>query len=88
MKNIILSAVLVLATASFPLFSQVGQDLKDAGSDTKKAVKTGADKTATGTKKAYSATKKGVKKGANKAATETEKGAHKVANKTSTSTAK
>jgi hypothetical protein len=84
MKTLIVSAVFTLFISSIPAFSQVGQDLKNAGADTKDAAVTGAKKTKNGTKKAYHATTKGVKKGVNKTATVTAKGADKVAGKTDT----
>jgi predicted small secreted protein len=72
MKVTLLSmALLVVASFSAPAQNTVGKDLKNAGSDTKKAAK-----------KSTSETKKGVKKGTHKAASETEKGAHKVKQKT------
>ena len=44
----------------------IGKDLKNAGSDTKKAAVTGTHDTKKGVKKATSATKHGVKKAAQK----------------------
>jgi hypothetical protein len=85
MKIALLSATLLIG-ASFVLPAQVGQDLKNAGSDVKDAATTGAKKTKNGTTKAAKATGKGVKKGTNKAASETEKGAGKVKDKTTTDT--
>ena len=78
-------ALLFGAATAVPMHAQVGQDLKNAGHDTKDAVKTGAKKTTKGTKKAYHSTVHGVKKGTNKAASATAKGADKVAGKTDTS---
>jgi hypothetical protein len=79
MKTGILAiALLVGSSAALPVYGQVGQDLKNAGKDTKDAAKTGAKKTGRGTKKAAKATGNGVKKGTHKAA-------DKVADKTDTS---
>jgi predicted small secreted protein len=74
-------ALLVASSAVAPVYGQVGQDLKNAGKDTKDAAKTGAKKTAKGTKKGAKATKDGVKKG-------THKTADKVADKTDTDSKK
>jgi type IV secretory pathway TrbL component len=79
MKTGILAiALLIGSSTALPVYSQVGQDLKNAGKDTKDAAKTGAKKTAKGTKKAAKATGHQVKKGTHKAA-------DKVADKTDTS---
>jgi hypothetical protein len=79
MKTGILAiGLLVGSSAALPVYGQVGQDLKNAGKDTKDATVTGAKKTEKGTKKAAKATGHGVKKGTHKAA-------DKVADKTDTS---
>ena len=76
MKTGILAiALLVGSSTVLPVYGQVGQDLKNAGKDTKDAAKTGAKKTANGTKKATKKTGKAVKDG-------THKTADKVADKT------
>ncbi|MCU1292425.1 MAG: hypothetical protein JWP08_1275 [Bryobacterales bacterium] len=85
MKTAFLSVALLIGS-SVMLPAQVGQDLKNAGSDVKDAATTGAKKTKNGTTKAAKVTGRGVKKGANKAASETEKGAGKVKDKTTTAT--
>ena len=86
MKATLVTLALVLASAlSAAAQNSVGTDLKHAGSDTKKAAKTGTSDTKKGVKKGASATAHGVKKGTNKAASATEKGAGKVkANTTDT----
>jgi hypothetical protein len=79
MKTGILAiALLVGSSMALPVYGQVGQDLKNAGKDTKDATKTGAKKTANGTKKAAKTTGHNVKK-------DTHKAADKVADKTDTS---
>jgi hypothetical protein len=83
-------ALLLAGSLAVPAFAQssddksVGQDIKDAGTSSKKAVKKGATKSTETVKKGATATGHGVKKGANKAASETEKGANKVKEKTTT----
>jgi hypothetical protein len=76
-KGILPIALLFGVSAALPVYGQVGQDLKNAGKDTKDATVTGAKKTEKGTKKAAKATGHGVKKGTHKAA-------DKVADKTDT----
>lgn len=72
MKVTFLSLALLLAgSVAVPAQDTVGKDLKNAGSETKKAAKKGT-----------SETKKGVKKGTHKVASATEKGANKVKDKT------
>ena len=70
-----LSAGLCLTT--MPAFSQVDQDVKDAGHDTKTATQKGYDKSTSGVKKGYKKSTKATKKGVHKAA-------DKVADKTTT----
>lgn len=84
MKATVLSiAVLLVGSLSLPAQNTVGKDLKDAGSDTKKAAVKTTSATKKGVKKGATATAHGVKKGANKTASATEKGASKLKNKTS-----
>ncbi len=77
MKNSILSTALTLGLfAALPGFAQnVGQDVKDAGHDTKTATEKGYHKSTKGVKKGYKksthATKKGLHKGADKVADKT-----------------
>jgi hypothetical protein len=77
-KGILVIALLFGVSAALPVYGQVGQDLKNAGKDTKDATVTGAKKTGKGTKKAAKKTGHEVKKGTHKAA-------DKVADKTDTS---
>jgi hypothetical protein len=75
------AAALVLAAGAIPSLKAqetAGQDLKDAGHDTKQAAK----KTGTATKKTAKKTGHAIKKGTNKAADKTEDGARKVKDKT------
>ena len=84
MKSALFTLVLLLGgSASIPMHAQtVGQDVKNAGADTKRAAKTGTADTKNGVKKGARATKHGVKRGTHKAASATENGAHKVKEKT------
>ena len=79
MKATILSIALTVGMcAAIPAYSQtVGQDVKDAGHDTKTATEKGYNKTTHGVKKGYKKSTHGTKKGVNKAA-------DKVADKTTT----
>lgn len=80
-QKLCLSLAFVLAftaTPSLKAQETAGQDLKDAGHDTKQAAK----KTGKATKKAAKNTGHAVKKGTNKAADKTEDGARKVKDKT------
>ena len=78
MKNTFLSLTLLagLCTA-MPMFSQVGQDVKDAGHDTKTASEKGYNKSTHAVKKGFKKSTHATKKGINKSA-------DKVADKTST----
>jgi predicted small secreted protein len=82
MKTAFLSTALLVAGAlALPGYQDsqsAGQDMKDAGANTKNAAKD----VGRGTKKAAKKTGHAVKKGANKAASATAKGADKVADKT------
>ena len=83
MKAALLSlALLIGGSSGLPAYQTAGQDMKDAGTDTKNAAKSAGR----GTKKAAKKTGHAVKKGAHKAATATEKGAGKVAGKTQDTT--
>ncbi|MGA8025994.1 MAG: hypothetical protein WB992_02540 [Bryobacteraceae bacterium] len=76
MKTRFLSlAFLIAGTLAVPTYSQVGQDLKAAGQDTKDAAKTGATKST-----------HAVKKGATKSTHAAKKGIHKTATKVSDKT--
>lgn len=76
MKTRFLSLAFLIAGAlAVPAYSQVGQDLKDAGHDTKDAATTGAEKTG-----------HAVKKGATKSTHAVKKGVHKTATKVSDKT--
>ncbi|HTU46554.1 MAG TPA: hypothetical protein VMF91_15920 [Bryobacteraceae bacterium] len=76
MKTAFLSlALLVAGSMAIPAYSQVGQDLKAAGQDTKDAAKTGATKST-----------HAVKKGATKSTHAVKKGIHKTATKVSDKT--
>ena len=90
MKTTVFSlALLFAASAVLPGFQKdtddksVSQDLKDAGSNTKHAVKKGARKTKNGVEKGATKSTHAVKKGTHKAAAETEKGADTLRQKTS-----
>jgi hypothetical protein len=91
MKTSILAVALLFAgSAALPALQtdtsthkSAGQDMKDAGVDTKNAIKKGAHKTKDGTEKAATTSTHAVKKGTHKAASETEKGADKLKHKTS-----
>lgn len=81
MKATILSIALIIGMcAALPaVCSQtVGQDVKDAGHDTKTATEKGYNKSTHGVKKGFKKSTHATKKGINK-------GADKVADKTSTS---
>jgi hypothetical protein len=86
MKTALLGIFLLTATAAVQ--AQVGQDVKNAGHDTKDAATDAAHDTSTATKKAGHKTAHGVKKGTHKAAAETEKGADNVRNKTADTSTK
>jgi hypothetical protein len=84
MKATLLAILLIAGTGA--LSAQVGQDLKQAGHDTKDAATTAARKTKNGTTKAYHKSTRATKKVIHKGASETEKGAGKVSQKTATDT--
>ncbi len=75
MKSALFTIALLLAPVAAPVYAQVGQDLKQAGHDSKTAAKEGADKTG-----------HAVKKGATKSTHATKKGIHKTATKVSDKT--
>lgn len=70
--------LLTAAAVALPAYPQVGQDLKDAGQDTKDAAKTGATKSTHAVKKGATKSTHAVKSGVHKTAT-------KVSDKTQTS---
>jgi hypothetical protein len=74
-KSFLSIALLIAGSLAIPAYSQVGQDLKDAGQDTKDAAKTGATKST-----------HAVKKGATKSTHAVKKAAHKTATKVSDAT--
>jgi len=96
-STLFLSAVLAFGMSSAVVFAQTaGQDMKNAGHETKNAAKdTGHgiskgtrkayDKTSEGTKTAYDKTKHGTKKAYHKTARGTKHVAHKVEGKPATS---
>lgn len=87
MKSSLLVSTLILAASlAVPAYPQVGQDLKNAGQDTKTAAKNGAEKTKTATQKAAHTTTRGVKKGATKSTHAVKSGIHKTATKVSDKT--
>jgi hypothetical protein len=76
MRTVFLSlAMLAAGSMAIPAYSQVGQDLKSAGQDTKDAAKTGATKST-----------HAVKKGATKSTHAAKTGVHKTATKVSDKT--
>lgn len=77
MKTLFLALALT-ATAGLS-FGQVGQDMKQAGADTRDAATTAGHKTKRGAKKAYHKSTHATRTGVHKGATATEKGADKVA---------
>ncbi|MBV9760005.1 MAG: hypothetical protein JO340_05530 [Acidobacteriaceae bacterium] len=77
MKNVLVSLAFLTASLAVPAYSQVGQDLKAAGQDTKDAAKTGAAKSTHAVKKGATKSTHAVKKGVHKTAT-------KVSDKTGT----
>jgi hypothetical protein len=77
MQKVLLSLVFLAASLAVPAYSQVGQDLKAAGQDTKNAAKTGATKSTHAVKKGATKSTHAVKSGVHKTAT-------KVSDKTST----
>lgn len=81
MKTAFLSiALLIAGSSAIPAYQEsAGQDMKQAGTDTKNAAKDFGH----GTKKAAKKSGHAVKKGTHKAASETAKGANKVEDKTS-----
>ena len=82
MKATILSLALTMGLASLPAYSQdVGQDVKDAGHDTKTATVKGTKKTTEATKKGVNKTTEETKKGYKKSTEATKKGIHKTADK-------
>jgi hypothetical protein len=76
------TAVLIAGSLALPAYRQntqsAGEDMKDAGRNTKNAAKAAGR----GTKKGAKKTGHAVKKGAHKAASATAKGADKMADKT------
>jgi hypothetical protein len=75
------SALLIAGTLALPAYQETqsaGQDMKDAGRNTKNAAKD----VGRGTKKGAKKTGHAVKKGTHKAASATAKGADKMADKT------
>ncbi|HEX4748427.1 MAG TPA: hypothetical protein VH302_02695 [Bryobacteraceae bacterium] len=65
MKTILLSLIVM----AVPIYAQVGQDLKNAGADTKDAAVTGSKKTGHAVKKGATKSTHAVKKGAHKTGT-------------------
>jgi hypothetical protein len=63
-KMMMLTGFALAAVMAVPVYAQVGQDMKNAGHDTKDATVTGAHKTAHGTKKVYHKSVSGTKHGA------------------------
>lgn len=87
MKTAFLSlALLVAGSMAIPAYSQVGQDLKAAGQDTKDAAKTGATKSTHAVKKGATKSTHAVKKGATKSTHAAKTGVHKTATKVSDKT--
>ena len=86
MKTALFSLALLIGSSSgLPAYQQsAGQDVKDAGTDTKNAAKSAGRATKKGATKSTHAVKKGV----HKTATATEKGVGKVAGKTQDTTSK
>jgi uncharacterized protein YoxC len=74
-KAFLAVALFLAASLAIPAYSQVGQDLKAAGQDTKDAAKTGATKST-----------HAVKKGATKSTHAVKTGVHKTATKVSDKT--
>jgi hypothetical protein len=62
-------ALLIAGSLAIPVYSQVGQDLKNAGQDTKDAAKTGATKSTHAVKKGATKSTHAVKSGVHKTAT-------------------
>ncbi|MBV9268420.1 MAG: hypothetical protein JO061_19795 [Acidobacteriaceae bacterium] len=83
MRTAFLSIALFAMAISVPLRAQVGQDLKNAGEDTKDAAKTGAKKTGHAVKKGATTSTNAVDKGATKSTHAVKRGVHKTATKVS-----
>lgn len=81
MKTTFLTLALFASALTLPVYAQVGQDLKNAGQDTKDAAVTGADKTGHAVKKGATTSTHAVKKGATKSTHAVKTGAHKTATK-------
>lgn len=83
--TMVLSAVLAFGTSSaFTLAQSAGQDMKNAGHETKNATVDAGHGVSKGTKKAYHKTKRGTKKAYHKTKQGTQKAARKVEGKPTT----
>jgi hypothetical protein len=79
------SLILIIALSAAPAIAQTaGQDIKNAGSDTKHATTSAGKGIEKGTKTGYHKTVSGTKKGYHKTAHVTKKGVHKVEGKPDT----
>lgn len=79
-------ALLVAGVLALPAYSQVGQDLKAAGQDSKDAAKTGATKSTHAVKKGATKSTHAAKTGATKSTHAAKTGVHKTATKVSDKT--
>jgi hypothetical protein len=85
MNTFVITAALVMGGVAPVMLAQTaGQDIKDAGRDTKNAAKDAGHGVAKGTKKGYEKTKEGTEKGYHK----TKQGTKHVVHKTAHATAK
>ena len=83
--TLFLSAVLAFGTSSaFTLAQSAGQDMKNAGHETKDATVDAGHGVSKGTRKAYHKTKQGTKKAYHKTKRGTKKAARKVQGKSTT----
>lgn len=80
-RGILLSTGLSLSLLTIPVIAQTaGQDMHNAGHETKEATQDAAHGTAEGTKKAYRKTKRGTKRAAHATERGTKKAWHKTEN--------
>jgi hypothetical protein len=70
--------LLLVFVVAMPIYAQVGQDLKNAGQDTKDAAVTGSKKTGHAVKKGATTSTHAVEKGATTSTHAVKKGVHKT----------
>jgi hypothetical protein len=80
--SVFLASAMVCGAGAFSFAQTAGQDMKNAGHETKEAAKDTGRGIKKGTKTGYHKTKRGTKKVVHKTARATEHGAEKVEDKT------